>query len=131
MNTPSDRRYTDAHEWVLLVSETDGITRVRIGISDFAQDALGDVVFVELPEVGAHYPKGETLAEIESTKSVGEVYAAVPGTVAAVNEALEDAPEQVNADPYGDGWVCELDMDDPADLDALLSAEQYNAVIAD
>ncbi len=131
MSTPSDRRYTDAHEWVLLVSETDGVQRVRIGISDFAQDALGDVVFVELPEMGATYPKGETLAEIESTKSVGEVYAAVAGTVVAVNESLEDAPEQVNSDPYGAGWVCELDMDDPADFDSLLTAEQYEAVISE
>ncbi len=130
MNVPADRRYTDAHEWIQIVSEGGGVQRVRIGVTDFAQDALGDVVFVELPTVGAAHAKGDTIAEVESTKSVGEVYAAVAGTVVAVNSVLEDSPEKINADPYGEGWVAELDMADPADFEALLTAAQYEAVIS-
>lgn len=130
MNVPADRRYTDAHEWVKIVSESAAGQRVRIGVTDFAQDALGDIVFVELPSVGASFTQGATLAEVESTKSVGEVYAAVAGTVTAVNPALDDAPETVNSDPYGEGWVAELEMTEPSQFDGLLTAAQYETVIS-
>ncbi len=131
MTVPADRRYTDAHEWIQIVSEAAGGQRVRIGVTDFAQDALGDIVFVELPKVGTTFARGDTLAEIESTKSVGEVYAAVAGTVVAVNQLLEDTPEAVNEDPYGRGWVAELDMTEPGQFDDLLTAAEYGAVISD
>lgn len=131
MTVPADRRYTDAHEWIQIVSEGAGGQRVRIGVTDFAQDALGDIVFVELPKVGSTFSRGDTLAEIESTKSVGEVYAAVAGTVVAINQTLEDTPEAVNEDPYGRGWVAELDMTEPGQFDDLLTAAEYSAVISD
>lgn len=130
MNVPADRRYTDAHEWIQLVSEAGGTPRVRIGITDFAQDALGDIVFVELPEVGKAFSQGETLAEVESTKSVGEVYAAVAGTVSATNGLLDESPERINSDPYGDGWVAEIDMSEPDQFEGLLTAAEYEAVLA-
>lgn len=123
MNIPNDRSYTEAHEWALTAS--DGT--IRVGISDFAQDALGDIVYADLPEVGKVVAAGETIAEIESTKSVGEVYAPAPGTVVAVNEALEDAPELVNSDPYGDGWIVELSITEP--IEGLLDAAGYLALI--
>lgn len=129
MNVPADRRYTDAHEWIQVVSEAAGVSRVRVGITDFAQDALGDIVFVELPPVGKTFARGETLAEVESTKSVGEVYAAVAGTVSAVNSLLADSPEVINSDPYGDGWVAEIDMAEPDQFEALLTAAEYEAVL--
>ena len=129
MDTPSDRRYTPAHEWVQIVSEDADGTRVRIGISDFAQDALGDIVFVDLPDVDRVVAVGETLAEVESTKSVGEVYAPMAGRVVAVNADLADAPEAVNGDPYGVGWIAELVVDDAADFDGLLDAEAYAATL--
>jgi glycine cleavage system H protein len=103
MATPDDRRYTDQHEWAL-VQGTDGTsTVVRVGITDHAQDALGDIVFVQLPAVGDEVGPGAPIGEVESTKSVSDVYAPVAGVVAAVNEALADAPETINADPYGAG----------------------------
>lgn len=123
MPTPDDRKYTAEHEWVLDVGEG----RVRIGITDYAQDQLGDVVYVELPEVGATVEKGSGVAEIESTKSVGDVYAPIAGTVTAVNDALVDSPELVNSDPYGDGWVCELEGDTSQVAD-LLDAAAYQAL---
>ena len=125
MKVPEDRRYTDQHEWALAV---DG--RIRIGITDYAQDALGDVVFVDLPEVGKRVAGGETLAEVESTKSVAEVYAPCAGVVAAVNPDLAAHPERINADPYGEGWFVELTPDDPAALGGLLDAAGYKALIA-
>ena len=125
MKVPEDRRYTDQHEWALAV---DG--RVRIGITDYAQDALGDVVFVDLPEVGRRVAGGETLAEVESTKSVAEVYAPFAGVVAALNPDLAAHPERINADPYGEGWFVELTPDDPAALGSLLDAAGYKALIA-
>lgn len=129
MEIPGDRRYTEAHEWVQVVSEdTDG-TRVRIGISDFAQDALGDIVYVDLPTVGVEVTQGDTVAEVESTKSVGEVYAPVSGRVAATNEALSVTPELVNEEPYGRGWILELVMADPSTFTELLDANGYRAVI--
>lgn len=129
-DTPSDRRYSPDHEWVQIVSEDPDGTRVRIGISDFAQDALGDIVFVDLPDVGSEIGAGDTLAEVESTKSVGEVYAAVSGSVVAVNEALVDEPELVNADPYGRGWIAEVVTGDLTPFEALLDAAAYEASLA-
>jgi len=123
VNTPDDRRYTSAHEWVL--PQAGGT--VRIGITDYAQDALGDIVFVTLPEVGAEVTSGQPLGEVESTKSVSDVYAPVTGTVRARNEALDSAPDLVNTDPYGEGWICEVELSDPAVLDTLMSAADYAA----
>lgn len=121
MQVAEDRRYSEDHEWAL--REPDG--RVRIGISDFAQDALGDIVYVELPEVGNHYAKGESLSEVESTKSVSDVFAPVTGSVVAVNEALSDHPELINTSPYGDGWIALIDAEDTGEYDALLDAGAY------
>ena len=118
---PEDLRYTAEHEWV----SASGDGPVRVGITHFAQDALGDVVFVQLPEVGTTVTAGEAFGEIESTKSVSELYAPVSGTVVACNEALADAPETVNSDPYGAGWLVEIAPDDPSTLDGLLNADAY------
>src|ERR1700709_874272 len=108
MATPDDRRYTDQHEWAL-VQGTDGAdTLVRVGITDHAQDALGDIVFVQLPEVGAEVSPGNPIGEVESTKSVSDFYSPVAGVGTAVNAALSDAPETVNSDPYGAGWLVEI-----------------------
>ncbi|MEX1281372.1 MAG: glycine cleavage system protein GcvH [Acidimicrobiia bacterium] len=126
---PTDRRYTADHEWVRIESEDADGTRARIGISDFAQDALGDIVFVDLPEVDREVSVGETIAEVESTKSVGEVYAAVSGRVVAVNEALTDEPELVNAEPYGRGWIVEVRLADPGEFEELLTADAYEATL--
>jgi len=120
---PGDLRYTAEHEWVRI----DG-DQVRIGITDFAQDQLGDVVFVALPEVGAAVSAGASFAEIESTKSVSDIYAPVSGRVLAVNAALADRPEAINRDPYGEGWICELSVADPTELDALLDAAAYRGL---
>jgi glycine cleavage system H protein len=131
MATPDDRRYTDQHEWAL-VQGTDGAdTVVRVGITDHAQDALGDIVFVQLPEVGAEVGPGTAIGEVESTKSVSDVYAPVNGVVSAVNETLTDAPETVNSDPYGAGWLVEIRVPgDGADPTAdLLDATAYAAVV--
>ncbi len=122
MNVPDDLRYTAEHEWVKTL---DPATRVRIGITDFAQDALGDVVFVDLPDVGSSVAAGEAVGELESTKSVSEMYAPVGGTVAVVNESLADQPGLINEDPYGDGWLLELDVDAGTDLGELLDAAAY------
>jgi len=124
VNVPEDRRYTEEHEWALA---EDG--RVRIGITDYAQEALGDVVYVVLPKVGRRVQAGETVAEVESTKSVAEVYAPLNGTVVAVNEALGAAPELANRDPYGEGWFVLLEADEPSVLDGLLDAAAYRALI--
>ena len=124
MNLPEDLRYTKDHEWV----RVEG-TRVRIGITDYAQDALGDVVFVQVPEAGAAVEAGATISEVESTKSVSEIYAPVAGSVAAVNADLADAPERLNDDPYGEGWICELEVSDPAQLDGLLDVDGYRSLI--
>jgi glycine cleavage system H protein len=126
MNVPEDRRYTQDHEWARL---EDG--RVRIGITDYAQDALGDVVFVQLPEQGAKVEAGATFSEVESTKSVSDIYAPVAGTVVEVNRELTDAPQRVNEDPYGEGWICVIEPNDPAALDALLDAEGYQQLVQD
>lgn len=118
---PEDLRYTAEHEWV---AAGDG-GAVRVGITHFAQDALGDIVFVQLPDEGAVVAAGEPLGEIESTKSVSELYAPVSGTVAARNEALADTPEVINTDPYGAGWLVEITPDDPAAVEGLLTAGGY------
>jgi len=120
VHVPDDLRYSSDHEWV-----RPGEGRIRVGITDYAQDALGDVVFVELPAVGKAVEPGSVLGEVESTKSVSEVYAPVAGTVVAVNDALATTPEHLNRDPYGEGWLCEIEVGDPGALDALLDAEGY------
>lgn len=123
MNVPEDRRYTEEHEWVLV--EEGG---VRIGITDYAQDALGDVVFVDLPEAGREIAAGETIAEVESTKSVAEVYAPIAGTVLATNEMLVAQPEIINHDPYGEGWFALIAPADPVSAEAFLDAAAYIAL---
>ena len=123
MQIPEDLRYAENHEWVRL--EPDG--GVRVGITDYAQDALGDIVYVDLPEAGGSVIAGASFAEIESTKSVAEVYAPITGTIAAVNEALLDAPERVNSDPFGEGWFVVIVPVDPAVLDHLMDATAYAA----
>ena len=128
MATPDDRRYTEQHEWVQ-VQDTPGV--VRIGITDHAQDALGDIVFVQLPAVGDEVAAGGAIGEVESTKSVSDVYSPVTGSVTAVNDALADAPETINSDPYGEGWLVEVGLAEP-DADptaALLDAAAYQALV--
>ena len=120
---PEDLRYASTHEWARV--ESDGT--VRVGISDFAQDQLGDVVYVDLPEVGRDIEREEAFGEVESTKSVSEVYAPVSGTISAVNEALGDAPEVINSDPYGEGWFVAITPAGEADLGHLLDAAAYEA----
>ena len=117
---PEELRYTAEHEWV-----APGKERVRVGITYFAQDALGDIVFVQLPEPGASVEAGQAFGEVESTKSVSEIYAPVTGTVVARNEQLGDEPELINADPYGAGWLVEIEPADAGDLDDLLDAAAY------
>ena len=126
MNFPEELRYSEEHEWVAV----DG-PRARIGITDFAQDSLGDVVYVELPGVGANVMAHAGCAEIESTKSVSEIFAPLGGTVVARNDALDSSPELVNSDPYGDGWMIEIELTDPAQLDELLDADGYSGVIGE
>jgi glycine cleavage system H protein len=123
--TPDNLRYTPEHEWVDVAA--DG--RVRFGITDHAQDALGDIVFVTLPALGAAVTAGEPCGEVESTKSVSDIYAPVSGTVVARNDAAETSPETLNSDPYGDGWLVEVEVADAAALDALLDAAAYRALI--
>jgi glycine cleavage system H protein len=125
MNIPDDLRYSNEHEWV----RADG-GQVRVGITDYAQDALGDIVFVDLPVVGTEVVVGGKLGEVESTKSVSEIYAPVAGTITSVNDALTDAPEHINEDPYGEGWICELALAEGAGLEALLDAAAYGDLTA-
>jgi glycine cleavage system H protein len=130
MATLSDRRYTDQHEWALVQGSSGGATVVRIGITDHAQDALGDIVFVQLPEVGQEVAPGGAIGEVESTKSVSDVYSPVAGVVAAVNEALGETPETVNADPYGEGWLVEIRVPGEEDpTSGLLDADAYQALV--
>jgi glycine cleavage system H protein len=130
MATPNDRRYTDQHEWALVQGSQGGSTVVRVGITDHAQDALGDIVYVQLPEVGEEVTPGNAIGEVESTKSVSDVYSPVAGVVAAVNTVLADAPETVNADPYGEGWLVEIAVEGDADpTSALLEAAAYESIV--
>jgi glycine cleavage system H protein len=122
MNVPEDLRYTTDHEWARREGD-----RVRVGITDFAQDALGDVVFVELPKAGTTLEKGGPLGEVESTKSVSQVYSPISGTVVEVNSELADAPERLNQEPYGAGWLVVIEPADPGELDGLLDAAGYRA----
>lgn len=121
---PAELRYTAEHEWVR-PPDADGV--VRVGITAFAQDALGDVVFVQLPDAGSSVEAGASIGEVESTKSVSEIYAPLTGVVRAVNDALEANPELVNSDPYGQGWMFELEGVEAAAVDALLDAEAYRS----
>lgn len=126
MNVPDDLRYTSDHEWVRLVG---GL--VRVGITDHAQEALGDVVFVQLPEPGASVEAGASCSEVESTKSVSDVFAPVTGVVVEVNAELADTPQRLNEDPYGEGWICAIEPADAADVEGLLDADAYRRLIAD
>jgi glycine cleavage system H protein len=124
MTVPAQLLYSSDHEWVAV----DG-TRARIGITDYAQEALGDVVYVQVPAVGATVTAGDSFSEVESTKSVSDIYAPVSGTVVTVNDQLGDGPDVLNSDPYGAGWICEIEMSDPADIDRLMDAVGYQALI--
>jgi glycine cleavage system H protein len=126
VNVPDGLRYTSDHEWA---RQEDG--RIRIGITDYAQDALGDVVFVQLPDVGTHVDSGASFSEVESTKSVSDIYAPLAGTVAEVNGELTDAPQRLNEDPYGEGWICVIEPDDAAAFDKLLDAAAYRQLTAE
>jgi glycine cleavage system H protein len=123
MNIPAELRYSKDHEWV----RQDGDV-VTIGITEFAQDSLGDVVFVEIPDQGSAVVAGESFTEIESTKSVSDIYAPVSGTISVVNDALDERPELLNSDPYGEGWICSIEMSDPSEFDRLLDADGYRAL---
>ena len=124
MNVPDELRFTPDHEWARVEGD-----QIRIGITDYAQDALGDVVFVQLPEPGATVKSGDSFAEVESTKSVSDVYAPVSGTVIEINAELGDAPQRLNEDPYGDGWICVIRPDEVSSLESLLDADSYRKLI--
>ncbi len=124
MEFPEQLRYSKEHEWV----SVEG-ARARVGITDYAQDALGDVVYVQLPDVGANVAAMASCAEVESTKSVSDIYAPVSGTVVEANQALVDTPEQLNQDPYGEGWIFVLEMSDPSEVDKLLDATAYRHLV--
>lgn len=125
MIVPDDLRYTSDHEWVRL---EEG--RLRIGITDYAQDALGDVVFVSVPEVGARLESGTAFGEVESTKSVSDVFAPVSGSVVEVNTELADTPQRLNEDPYGEGWICVIEPDSADAFSGLLDAAAYRELIS-
>ena len=123
MNIPAELRYSSDHEWV----RVEGTT-ATIGITEYAQDALGDVVFVEMPETGLAVAAGESFSEVESTKSVSDIYAPITGSIAEVNADLESQPELLNTDPYGAGWICRIEIGDPSELVGLMDAEAYRAL---
>ena len=125
MNIPDHLRYSPEHEWATL--EDDGT--VRIGLTDYAQDALGDVVYIELPETGREVEAGSSFSEVESTKSVSDIYAPVSGTIAQVNDDLADEPQRVNEDPYGGGWLCVITPSDAGQFDELLDADGYRLLL--
>ncbi|MEO0492775.1 MAG: glycine cleavage system protein GcvH [Actinomycetota bacterium] len=125
MNVPDGLRYSKDHEWVRVEGDV-----ATVGITDYAQDALGDVVYVDPPAVGSALAAGDSFGEVESTKSVSELYAPISGTVASANDELESEPEKLNADPYGEGWICTVTMTDSGELDSLMDAEAYQAFIA-
>jgi len=123
MNIPAELRYSSDHEWV----RVDGAT-ATIGITEYAQDALGDVVFVEMPDAGLAVAAGESFSEVESTKSVSDIYSPITGSISEVNADLESQPELLNSDPYGAGWICRIEISDPSELDGLMDAEAYRAL---
>lgn len=123
---PEELKYTEEHEWV----QRTGEETVRVGITDYAQEQLGDVVFVQLPELGEQVTVGQTLGEVESTKSVSDIYAPLAGEVVARNDSLDQQPELVNSDPYGEGWMVEIRLDDPSAVDDLLDASAYQELAA-
>ncbi len=125
MNVPDGLCYSKDHEWVRVGGDV-----ATVGITDYAQDALGDVVYVDPPMIGSALNAGDSFGEVESTKSVSELYAPISGTVASTNDVLETEPEKLNADPYGDGWICTVTMSDAGELDALMDAETYQTFIA-
>lgn len=124
MDVPEELRYSSDHEWVRIEGN-----RVTVGITDYAQDALGDVVYLEVPETGATVATQDKVSEVESTKSVSDIYAPVPGRVVEVNDELGEHPELLNDDPYGRGWICVIELDDVAATDALLDADAYRALL--
>lgn len=124
MNIPDDLRYSTDHEWVRIEGD-----RLQIGITDYAQDALGDVVFVDIPEAGRTVTLGESFSEVESTKSVSDIYAPVAGVIVDVNTDLADHPERLNEDPYGEGWIAVIEASEPAQVEALLDAAAYRALV--
>ncbi len=123
MDIPAELRYSTDHEWI----RVEGTT-ATIGITEYAQDALGDVVFVEMPDTGRAVAAGDSFSEVESTKSVSDIYAPITGSVTEVNAALESQPELLNSDPYGEGWICRIEISDPSELDGLMDAEAYRAL---
>ncbi len=124
MNVPENLVYTGDHEWVLV----DG-NKGKIGITDYAQDALGDVVFVDPPNIGENVSSGQTISEVESTKSVSDIYAPLTGKIVEVNSELDDSPELLNSDPYGEGWIFIMEIDDQTSVGTLLAPEQYRELI--
>jgi len=124
MQLPDDLRYSSDHEWVRLENG-----QLRLGITDYAQDALGDVVYVEIPELGLQVDAAAKVSEVESTKSVSDIYAPVAGTVVAVNDSLSDSPERLNDDPYGEGWICIIEPSDSSAVDGLLDVDGYRRLI--
>lgn len=122
---PEELRYTEEHEWIA----TRGENTVRVGITDYAQEQLGDVVFVQLPEVGHTVAVSDTFGEVESTKSVSDLYSPLDGEVVAINDALVQTPDSVNTDPYGEGWMVEIRLNDPEALEGLLDADAYKALV--
>ena len=123
MNIPAELRYSSDHEWVRIEGTT-----ATIGITEYAQDALGDVVFVEMPDPGLAVAAGDSFSEVESTKSVSDIYAPITGSIAEVNSALESQPELLNSDPYGAGWICRIEISDPSEVAGLMDAEAYRAL---
>jgi glycine cleavage system H protein len=127
--TPEDLRYTAEHEWAHAKDSSGGGTVVRVGITDYAQEQLGDIVFVQLPAVGTAVTGGEPLGEVESTKSVSDIYAPVTGTIVSRNNTLDSQPELLNQDPYGEGWLVEIEVEDLSVLDSLLDAAAYQGML--
>lgn len=125
-NTPADLKYTNTHEWILIDGDT-----ITVGITDFAQEQLGDVVFVDLPEIDAEVVAGDSIAVVESVKAASDIYAPVSGTVIAINESLEDAPELVNSDPFEDGWFFKMKVHDESELEGFMDADSYIDQCAD
>ena len=125
MNTPDDLRYSESHTWSELLEDD----LVRVGITDHAQEELGDIVFIELPELDRNYTSGEECAVIESVKTASDIYCSITGEIVEVNDELSDSPEKINADPYGDGWIFIIRPDDPEELNDLMDASEYNELL--